>query len=223
MIPLMRSKLSVCGAALCVVGVLQLCACSGTLGKLRENSQRAASERVNAWKGKKPKKKQDEEENARALATEEHRNEKRRVARSNQAAETRAQDREYLDEPLPAETDDTSGPAVDVVTTEDFSEFLRMVRDAIRNRDAESLAPLMTPNFGYNLEPLMEGPGVFEYWEKNDVWPSLELIVGQQFVPNGGFMVAPPEFTSDPGYVGYRAGMVKTRGGWRFAYFVRGN
>ncbi len=224
MLNFMCKTLSAFGVALCAVCVLQLCACSGTLGKLREGSERAASDRVNAWKGKKTKKQQrEQQDNPLAQAREEPRKRKRKAVQSDLPAQTQMQDREYLDEALPGELENTSEPAVDVVTTQDFSEFLRLVRDAIRNRDAESLAPLMTPNFGYNLEPLMEGPGVFEYWEQNNVWPSLELIVGQQFVPNGGFMVAPPQFTSDPGYVGYRAGMVKTQDGWRFAYFVSGN
>ncbi len=149
--------------------------------------------------------------------------------------EIREADREFLDRQMAEQSADDSllpgedapppdnggEPAVDVATTNDFRTFLRMIRDAAKRRDAEALAPLMTPNFGYNMEPVMEGPGVFEFWEENNVWGQLELVVGFEFIEHEGFMVAPPQFAREgKSYTGWRAGMVRTRDGWRFAYFV---
>ncbi|MGF1657113.1 MAG: hypothetical protein ACFCU3_09065 [Verrucomicrobiales bacterium] len=106
---------------------------------------------------------------------------------------------------------------------QDFDSFLAKLRQAVVNKDMDTIASLMTPNFGYSLSPLMEGPGVFEYWDVNNRWPELQRVVAQRFVPSSGFMVAPPEF-GDPNttYTGYRAGMVRTPNGWRFSYFVSG-
>ena len=82
----------------------------------------------------------------------------------------------------------------------------------------------MTTDFGYRIEPLGEGKGVFEYWDQNNVWPELELIVKERFVPNGEkYMVAPAEFVTNPDrYSGYRAGLRLENGSWKFAYFVTG-
>lgn len=104
-----------------------------------------------------------------------------------------------------------------------FQSFVGRLRGAVRERDAHTIAPMMTSNFGYQLEPLGEGAGVFEYWDENNVWPELELILDESFKPLGQFMVAPPEFARNPmGYTGYRAGLIMVRGSWRFAYFVDG-
>jgi hypothetical protein len=46
-------------------------------------------------------------------------------------------------------------------------------------------------------------------------------VLQQKFVPHGGFMVAPPQFVSDPQYNGWRAGIQMVSGSWRFAYFVK--
>jgi hypothetical protein len=211
--------------------IVALAGCSGTVGKLRENSEKAAKDRMNAWDGRKTEShKPTKEEKRRAKEAKkksqtDHAWDETQKEASDQI---RQEDREYLNQDgenpkkSPDASDSDDSPAVDVATTQDFPTFVRMVREAVRTRDANALAPLMTPNFGYQLEPLMEGPGVFEFWEKHILWAQLELIIGQQFVASGKFMVAPPEFASNPGYAGYRAGMVKTRSGWRFAYFVQG-
>lgn len=207
--------------------LIGLTACSGTIGKLRESSRDAAVDRVSAWQGRKSGKKAEKklaktQKEARKAQTKADREWESRQRQTSE--EIRAKDREFLKEQQTAAQEKPMGtPAVDVATTEDFQTFLRMVRDAVRARDAETLAPLMTPNFGYNLEPLMEGPGVFEFWESQDLWTELELILGENFVASGGYMVAPAEFARSPEtYAGYRAGIAKTPGGWRFAYFVRG-
>ena len=101
-----------------------------------------------------------------------------------------------------------------------FQAFLGRLRKAAARRDVEQLASVMSSNFGYSWEPGGEGPGVFDYWNRNNLWPELELVLKEKFVPSGNFMVAPPEVTYDPDYRGYRAGLQMVNGAWRFAFFV---
>ncbi|HWL54474.1 MAG TPA: hypothetical protein VNQ90_18690 [Chthoniobacteraceae bacterium] len=101
-----------------------------------------------------------------------------------------------------------------------FQGFVSRLRKAASKRDVEMMANMMTPDFGYSWEPGGEGPGVFRYWDKNNLWPELNLILRESFVLSGDFMVAPPQVATDPDYHGYRAGLRMVNGSWRFAYFV---
>ena len=105
----------------------------------------------------------------------------------------------------------------------DFQAFLGRLRKAIAKRDVETIKSMMTEDFGYKLEPPMAGPGVFQYWEQENLWPELDGILAERFVKKGAFMVAPPQF-ADPSlnYDGYRIGITRIRGSWKFAYFVNG-
>ena len=113
-------------------------------------------------------------------------------------------------------------------TDADFQAFVGRLRKAVANRDKETLKAMMTDDFGYKLEPPMSGPGVFQYWEQENLWPELDGILSEKFVKKkvaGGpeFLVAPPQF-ADPSlnYDGYRAGITRVKGSWKFAYFVNG-
>ncbi len=101
-----------------------------------------------------------------------------------------------------------------------FQSFIGRLRLAVRAKDMPTIASLMTPDFGFRLEPPGEGDGVFAFWDKNNVWPELNLVLKEKFIPNGVYMVAPGEFVIGQSYRGYRAGMRLEEGGWRFAYFV---
>lgn len=101
-----------------------------------------------------------------------------------------------------------------------FQAFLGRLRLAVRAKDMQTVASMMTPDFGFRIEPPGEGDGVFAYWDKNNVWPELNLVLKEKFIPNGVYMVAPSEFVIGTTYRGYRAGMRLEEGGWRFAYFV---
>lgn len=101
-----------------------------------------------------------------------------------------------------------------------FQSFLTRLRKAVSQRDQATLASLMTPNFGYSWEPGGEGAGVFEYWTANNLWPELQLVLKEKFVPSKNVMVAPAEVTFDPDYKGYYAGLQLVSGSWRFAFFV---
>jgi hypothetical protein len=105
----------------------------------------------------------------------------------------------------------------------DFQAFVGRLRKAVTSRDMATLKAMMTDDFGYKLEPPMAGPGVFQYWDQENLWPELDGILSEKFVKKGNFMVAPPQF-ADPSlnYDGYRIGITRVRGSWKFAYFVNG-
>ena len=122
----------------------------------------------------------------------------------------------------------------------DFQAFVGRLRKAAANRDKETLKAMMTENFGYKLregapvtekdwdgfDPKNGGPGVFEYWDQENLWPELDGILSEKFVKrkvSGELMVAPPEFAdASLNYDGYRAGIMRVRGSWKFIYFVNG-
>lgn len=108
-----------------------------------------------------------------------------------------------------------------------FLAFVGRLRKAVAARDVEYVASVMIPDFGYLLEATPEdsgsGRGVFAFWERNNLWPELELVLQERFVPYGSFMVAPPEFAlQEENYHGYRLGIQLVSGGWKFAYFAKG-
>ena len=114
---------------------------------------------------------------------------------------------------------DLRDTAVDV----DFDAFVGRLRKAVAARDMQTIASMMTPNFGYRLNPEGTGDGVFAYWDENNLWPEIEGILSEKFVEHKGFMVAPPQFADESlGYDGYRAGIRKVNGAWKFVYFVNG-
>jgi len=108
-------------------------------------------------------------------------------------------------------------------TDVDFQAFVGRLRKAVAKRDVETIKSMMTEDFGYKLEPPMSGPGVFQYWEQENLWPELDGVLSERFVKKGAFMVSPPQF-ADPSlnYDGYRIGITRVRGSWKFAYFVNG-
>ena len=105
----------------------------------------------------------------------------------------------------------------------DFEAFLGRLRKAVAAHDVTVLAGMMTTDFGYRLNPEGTGEGVFRYWEEQNLWPELEGILSEKFVKKGDYMVAPPQFADESlHYDGYRAGIRRVNGSWKFAYFVNG-
>ncbi|MGB8356563.1 MAG: hypothetical protein WCD79_21870 [Chthoniobacteraceae bacterium] len=102
-----------------------------------------------------------------------------------------------------------------------FQAFMGRLNRAVSMHDLQTIASMMTTNFGYRLDPPGEGDGVFQYWDQNNIWPDLQKVLNQKFVPKNNFMVAPAQFASDSQYSGYRAGMFLMNGSWKFAYFVK--
>src|SRR5438105_8265085 len=108
-------------------------------------------------------------------------------------------------------------------TDVDFDAFLVRLRKAVAARDMDTIASMMTPDFGYSLNPERSGEGVFKFWDENNIWPELQGVLAEKFVKKQDYMVAPPQF-ADPSlnYDGYRAGIRRVNGSWKFAYFVNG-
>ena len=109
----------------------------------------------------------------------------------------------------------------------DFQAFVGRLRKAVKAHDVNMIASMMTPDFAYVLgaTPAEDrtGEGVFKYWDDNGLWTELDGIISERFVPKGTYMVAPPQFADETAeYVGYRAGIRRVNGSWRFAYFVNG-
>ena len=105
----------------------------------------------------------------------------------------------------------------------DFQAFVGRLRKAVAAHDVNTLASMMTPDFGYSLNPEKSGEGVFKYWDEQNLWPELDGVLSEKFVKKGDYMVAPPQFADESlNYDGYRAGLRRVNGSWKFAYFVNG-
>jgi len=105
----------------------------------------------------------------------------------------------------------------------DFQAFVGRLRKAAAARDIAALKSMMTDDFGYRLSPEATGSGVFQYWDDQGLWPELQGILSEKFVKKGDYMVAPPQFANAAlNYDGYRAGIRRVNGSWKFAYFVNG-
>jgi hypothetical protein len=110
----------------------------------------------------------------------------------------------------------------------DFQAFVSRLRKAVEARDMSGIAQMMIKDFAYVMgstpEQDRKGDGVFQYWDENGLWPELEGILSEKFVKKGDYMVAPPQFANPAiDYDGYRAGLRRVSGSWKFAYFVNGS
>lgn len=119
------------------------------------------------------------------------------------------------------------GPPPQESSEMDFQAFLGRLRKAVKAHDVNTVASMMTPTFAYVLGATQaedrQGAGVFQYWDENGLWVELDGILSERFVSKDDYMVAPPQF-ADPAaeYVGYRAGIRRENGSWKFVYFVNG-
>ena len=109
----------------------------------------------------------------------------------------------------------------------DFQAFLGRLRKAVAVRDMTTIASMMSSDFAYVMgdspEQDRKGEGVFQFWDENGLWPELEGILSEKFVAKDDFMVAPPQFANTAvEYEGYRAGIRRVGGSWKFVYFVNG-
>lgn len=111
-------------------------------------------------------------------------------------------------------------PLKDQSHDQTFQAFLGRLRIAVAKRDFQMMATMMTEDFGYRWDTPPPGEGVFDYWDHNNLWPELQRLLDQRFVPHEIYMVSPPKVVTDPKYRGYRVGMRNINGSWKFAYFV---
>lgn len=126
-----------------------------------------------------------------------------------------------------AETKKQESKTAEESSDVDFQGFVSRLRKAVEARDANTIASMMTPDFAFVMGKTSEGDrkgeGVFQYWEENGLWPELEGILSEKFVKKDDFMVAPPQFANPAiDYDGYRVGIRRVNGSWKFAYFVNG-
>jgi hypothetical protein len=110
---------------------------------------------------------------------------------------------------------------------QDFQAFIGRLRKAVKTRDMTTIASMMVPDFAYHLGATpaedLKGDGVFKYWDDNSLWEELDGILSEKFLPKNDFMVAPPQFADENlNYDGYRAGVRRVNGSWKFIYFVNG-
>ena len=109
----------------------------------------------------------------------------------------------------------------------DFQAFVGRLKKAVAAHDVNAIAGMMTEDFAYVLGNTSaedrKGDGVFKYWDENNLWPELEGIMTERFAKKDDFWVAPPQF-ADPtlNYDGYRVGIRRVKGSWKFVYFVNG-
>ncbi len=108
-------------------------------------------------------------------------------------------------------------------TDVDFEAFIGRLKKAVAAHDVNTLASMMTTDFGYSLKPEKSGEGVFKYWDDQNLWPELDGMLTEKFVKKKEFMVAPPQFADESlNYDGYRIGIRRVNGSWKFSYFVNG-
>jgi hypothetical protein len=122
--------------------------------------------------------------------------------------------------PYKKKDDEARKPLRDAANDQSFQAFVGRLRTAVAKRDVATLTSMMTTDFGYRWDPAPPSENVFGYWDENGVWLELEAVLREKFVPVDTYMVAPPQFATDPNYNGYRAGLRQIKGAWRFAYFV---
>jgi hypothetical protein len=109
----------------------------------------------------------------------------------------------------------------------DFQAFVGRLKKAVAAHDANTVASMMPEDFLYVLGATTaedrKGDGVFKYWDENGLWTELDGILTERFVKKEDFWVAPPQF-ADPSlhYTGYRVGIRRIGGSWKFVYFVNG-
>lgn len=106
----------------------------------------------------------------------------------------------------------------------DFQAFVGRLKQAVQAHDVNALAGMMSEDFGYSLNPEKSGDGVFKHWDENNLWPELEgIITTEKFAKKGDFWVSPPQFANEAlNYDGYRIGIRRVKGSWKFVYFVNG-
>jgi hypothetical protein len=125
-----------------------------------------------------------------------------------------------LNTPYKKKDEEEKKPMRDQSSDQSFMAFLGRLRLAVAKRDKPMIASMMTPDFGYRWDNPPAGETPFDYWDKQKLWGDLSDIIKQRFVPNGLYMVSPPQVVLDPKYTGYRVGLRVVNGSWKFGYFV---
>src|SRR5205085_10452148 len=59
----------------------------------------------------------------------------------------------------------------------DFQALVGRLKKAVAAHDANTLAGMMTADFGYSLNPEKSGAGVFRSWDAYTLWPELQGLL----------------------------------------------
>jgi hypothetical protein len=110
----------------------------------------------------------------------------------------------------------------------DFQAFVGRLKKAVAAHDATTVASMMTEDFlfvlGATTAEDRKGDGVFKYWDEHGLWTELDAILTERFAKKGELWVAPPQFADESlHYSGYRVGIARVGGSWKFVYFVNGS
>ncbi len=109
----------------------------------------------------------------------------------------------------------------------DFQAFVGRLKKAVAAHDVNTLASMMVEDFLYVVGGTQaedrKGDGVFKYWDDNGLWTELDAILTERFAKKENVWVSPPQW-ADPAlhYDGYRVGVTRVGGSWKFIYFVNG-
>jgi hypothetical protein len=125
-----------------------------------------------------------------------------------------------LKSPYKKKDEEEAKPMKDQSGDQSFTAFLGRLRIAVSKRDKAMLASMMTSDFGYRWDNPPPGETPFSYWDQQNTWGDLQTVLKKSFVPNGKYMVAPPQVVTDNNYAGFRVGLRTVGGSWKFAYFV---
>jgi hypothetical protein len=125
-----------------------------------------------------------------------------------------------LEAPYKKKDEDEKKPMKDQSGDQTFMAFLGRLRIAVSKHDKAVLASMMTADFGWRWDTPPPGETPFAYWDQQNTWGDLQQLLKKQFVPNGNYMVAPPQVVTDKNYAGFRIGLRTEGGSWKIAYFV---
>jgi hypothetical protein len=125
-----------------------------------------------------------------------------------------------LEAPYKKKDEEEKKPLKDQSGDQSFTAFLGRLRIAVAKHDRAMLASMMTSDFGYRWDTPPAGETPFSYWDQQNTWGDLQEVLKKSFVPNGNYMVAPPQVVTDKNYAGFRVGLRTQGGSWKFAYFV---
>lgn len=101
-----------------------------------------------------------------------------------------------------------------------FQAFVGRLKLAVAARDRDTLAEMMTRDFGYRWDAAPEDETPFSYWDSQKLWPRLREVVSQRWSEHDGYMIVPPPGAEESTTGGFRAGIAMVDGSWRFSYFV---
>lgn len=100
------------------------------------------------------------------------------------------------------------------------------VRKAAESGDLEALRPWMADGFSWSFGGDLDADQAIARWrDRPEVLRDLVAVIDRGCVAGqeAERVICPPEYGSDPGYLGYRAGFVRRPEGWRMTFFIAGD